>query len=156
MKKFFLSVFALIFVGLVGIQFKTVNRENPAVAAEAEFSGPPEVEAVLRKACYDCHSNETKWPIYSFVAPMSWVVAEDVEKGRRELNFSEWNDMPLGRQFAKEEQIWDEVESGEMPLRKYQLLHPGARLTEEDKAVLRNWIIGPTKDEGDTDEDGSS
>ena len=147
MKKVFLSVLALLFVAFVGIQFKTVNRDNPESPADAEYSGPPDVEAILRESCYDCHSNETKWPLYSWVAPMSWLVAKDVEKGRRELNFSEWNDLSMGRQFAKEKQIWDEVNSGEMPLQFYVLLHPSARLTAEDKAVLRDWFSGEEPDE---------
>lgn len=146
MKKFFLSAFALIFIVLVALQFKTVERENPDVVAEAAFSGPPEVEAILRESCYDCHSNETHWPIYSRIAPISWLVSYDVVEGRKKLNFSEWNTLPMGRQFRNMDKIWEYVESGEMPLRKYVLLHPSARLTEKEKSVLHGWF-GPIDDE---------
>jgi hypothetical protein len=76
-------------VVFIMIQFVPVNRSNPP--AQGDFRGSPEVVSVLRRACYDCHSNETVWPWYSRVAPLSWVIAHDVNEGRAVLNFSTWN-----------------------------------------------------------------
>ena len=76
-------------VPFIAIQFVSMNRTNPPV--QADFRGSPEVISVLRRACYDCYSNETVWPWYSRVAPVSWVIARDVHEGRAALNFSTWN-----------------------------------------------------------------
>ena len=84
MKKWIM----LLAIVAIGIQLYPVARTNPPVTAD--FSGPAEVKAVLKTACYDCHSNETRWPWYSYVAPLSWLVTHDVEEGRAEFNLSAW------------------------------------------------------------------
>jgi hypothetical protein len=94
---------------------------------------------VFRTACYDCHSNETRWPWYGYVAPVSWLVAHDVRDGREELNFSEWSLLLDEDAEELREEIWEEVEEGEMPLRKYRWMHSDARLSEEQRRVLREW-----------------
>ena len=127
----------LLFVALAAIQFVPVVRSNPSVTAELQ--APPEVAAVLRRACYDCHSNETVWPWYSYVAPVSWLVAHDVEEGRHSLNFSTWGEGSAKRQAHEREEVWEMVESGEMPLWFYVPLHPEAKLADADRAVLRAW-----------------
>jgi len=134
-------------VFLVAAQFVPVNRTNPPVGAE--IVAPADVMAVLERACYDCHSNETVWPAYSRVAPVSWLVARDVHKGREALNYSTW-----GRYSAEEraellEESWEEVEEGEMPMKAYVLLHPSARLSAEDRAVLRAWAAAAVTTAGD-------
>lgn len=105
-------------------------HENPPVVQDAPW--PDEATAELaRAACYDCHSNETSWPAYSYVAPMSWLVRRDVERGREELNFSRWDDDDNEADDAAES-----VEDGSMPPRQYELLHPDARLTVDEVAQL--------------------
>lgn len=126
---------------LVAAQFVPVDRTNPPVGEE--IVAPAEVMTVLERACYDCHSNETVWPAYSRVAPVSWLVARDVHEGREALNYSTW-----GRYSAEErsellEETWEEVAEGEMPMKPYVLLHPAARLTAEDQEVLRAWSLAP-------------
>lgn len=126
---------------LVLAQFVPVDRTNPP--AGEEIVAPAEVMTVLERACYDCHSNETVWPAYSRIAPVSWLVARDVRLGREALNYSSW-----GRYSAEErsellEETWEEVEEGEMPMKAYVLLHPAARLTAEDEGVLRAWSMAP-------------
>jgi len=121
-------------VVVAGIQFVPVERTNPAV--EAAFNGPPEVERILRRSCYDCHSHETRWPWYSRVAPVSWTVAQHVRQGREHLNFSRWN--------AREEaevarECLEEVKAGRMPLRLYLFGHPSARLSPADLQILETW-----------------
>jgi hypothetical protein len=131
----------LVVVGIafVAIQLVPVDRTNPPV--EEEVPASPEVRAVLRRACYDCHSNETTWPWYSRVAPVSWLVASDVEEAREHLNFSTWNRLSPKDRAKGFEEAWEEVEDGEMPLWFYVPLHREAKLTAEDRALLRAWSV---------------
>lgn len=115
----------------LAIQLVPVDRTNPPV--QSDLKAPPAAAAVLRRACYDCHSNETRWPWYSRIAPVSWLVAYDVKQGRRELNFS----VP-GRQETDD--ILKVVRRGEMPPGIYLPAHPEARLTRADLAVLESWL----------------
>ena len=95
---------------------------------------------ILKSSCYDCHSNETHYPWYSYVAPVSWLVIHDVEEGRDELNFSEWASFTKKRQSKKSNEIGEEVEEGNMPMPIYTLTHPGAKLSSENKQILINWF----------------
>lgn len=127
----------VVLAALAAIQLVPVDRSNPPVTGDLE--APPDVQAILRRACYDCHSHETHWPWYAYVAPLSWRVAGHVHDGRAELNFSEWSGYPPGRQHKKRQQVWDEVREGNMPLGDYLWLHPDAALTDADRAVLQRW-----------------
>jgi cytochrome c551/c552 len=100
---------------------------------------PSPVHAVMKRACYDCHSNETVWPWYSNVAPASWLLYNDVTGGRRAMNFSEWQQMPAAKQNHRRKDIWKEVKSGDMPLWFYLPLHPPAKLSDADKTILQAW-----------------
>lgn len=106
------------------------DRSNPPVVAEPSWDSP-RTEALFARACADCHSNRTRWPWYSWVAPVSWLVAADVENGRRHLNVSEWNRPQKDAREAAEE-----LRDGEMPLPLYLVAHPEARLTGTEKAEL--------------------
>lgn len=130
-------VLALLIIAVVGIQFVPVERTNPQVTGEIE--APTEVMDVLRRSCYDCHSNETVWPWYSRVAPVSWLVVDDVDEGREEMNFSEWSGYSERRKAKKIHEIWEEVSEGEMPMWYYIPLHSEAKLTAADKETLHNW-----------------
>jgi hypothetical protein len=124
---------------LVAIQFVPVDQSNPPV--EAEVPAPATVRVILRRACYDCHSNETVWPWYSQVAPVSWLVARDVRKGHEELNFSTWNRITTQQQVKKLRESWKEIAEGEMPPWFYLGIHRDATLSAEDRTVLRNWAL---------------
>ncbi len=133
----------------VFIQLIPVPKTNPPVTGE--IAAPPEVKAVLRKSCYDCHSNETAWPWYSRIAPGSWLLYRDVTQGRRTMNFSAWQQMPQDRQNRRRKGVWDEVASGDMPLWFYKPLHPASKVTDEDKAILKAWSdAGPAVPKGKT------
>ena len=136
MSRFRIVLVALA-VLLLGIQLVPVNRSNPPV--QGELDAPADVMAVVEESCYDCHSNETTWPWYAYVAPVSWLVAHDVEEGREHLNFSAWTSYDADERADKLEEIWDEVEEGKMPLGKYVRLHGEAALTDADLEVLRAW-----------------
>jgi len=137
MKNHWKKVGLVVVAILVGIQFVPVDRTNPPV--EADLEAPAELTEVLRTACYDCHSNETRWRWYSYVAPVSWLVAHDVDEARSELCFSDWDLMEERERDEMREEIWEEVEEGEMPLLIYRLVHPSARLSPEQRSVLREW-----------------
>jgi hypothetical protein len=126
---------------LAAIQLVPARRSNPAVRSEVE--APPEVRAILRRACYNCHSNETRWPWYSRVAPVSWWVASHVREARGDLNFSEWPAFDLEAQEEAFHDIREEVSEGRMPLRSYLLMHREARLTEADRQILLRWAGSP-------------
>jgi hypothetical protein len=140
MKKVFKTLFWVALAGFIVIQFVPVDRTNPPVTGEISASDP--VVEVLRTACYDCHSNETRWPWYSKVAPVSWRIAQHVRGGRWNLNFSEWNDMDPEDQDHAREEIWEVVEKGAMPLSDYLRMHPEAVLTDSQLSTLRRWSEG--------------
>lgn len=131
----------IIALGLVIAQFFGPARTNPAAdpsqAIESKLQVPPEVAAILDRSCYDCHSNKTRWPWYSHVAPVSWFVIDHVNEGRENLNFSEWSqyDKPDGLM----RQICREVRSGSMPLSSYTPLHPGSEVSTEDRQKICAW-----------------
>ena len=131
MKRIIIALTAVV----VGMQLIPVKRTNPAVVSD--FDGPSEVKAILKHSCYDCHSNETEWPWYSYVAPVSWIVAHDVKEGREHLNFSNWE--PLKDIIWIHQKICAEVSDGEMPLKAYLIAHPEAKISSEELAVLKAW-----------------
>ncbi|MEP7287181.1 MAG: heme-binding domain-containing protein [Chloroflexota bacterium] len=106
------------------------NHTNPPVSQEVQWDSPQTRDLAVR-ACYDCHSNQTVWPWYSNVAPVSWLIQHDVEEGRQYLNFSEW-DKPQ----PKADRAADQVQRGEMPKSNYLPLHPSANLTPAEKDML--------------------
>jgi hypothetical protein len=125
------------------LQFTNPRRTNPAVAPGRDLlaTNPPPVEiaALLRGACYDCHSDETRWPWYSRVAPVSWWLADHVNEGRRHLNFSRWPHDDTRSAARKWNHVYREVRSGEMPLRSYTWAHPAARLSAAQREELSQW-----------------
>jgi len=130
---------ALIALALVFVlaQFVPVDRANPPVGAEV--AAPAEVRAILRRACYDCHSNETVWPWYGRVAPVSWLLERDVREGRKEVDFSVFGQYAEKRRQRKWVEIPQQVEKDEMPPWFYTAIHPDARLSEADRQTLIRW-----------------
>lgn len=122
---------------LIGIQFVPVDRTNPPV--KSEVSAPSDVQAILRRSCYDCHSNETKWPWYSYVAPVSWFVADHIHEARGDMNFSEWPTFDFELQEHSFEDIEEQISEGKMPIRSYTLIHRDARLSQVDRDALLRW-----------------
>ncbi len=108
------------------------NHANPPVLSEPQWPDA-ETRSLARRACFDCHSNETTWPWYSNVAPFSWLVQHNVSEGRSKLNFSAWEQN--GRGEGKDE-IVEILQKGEMPPFDYLLLHPAARLSDAERQKL--------------------
>lgn len=125
------------------IQFIQPNRENPphdpALSMQTSLNVPPDIQSLLERGCRDCHSNTTVWPLYSYVAPVSWLVAYDVEEGRRRFNMSDWEKYRFSKKANILGGIASTVKDHEMPLPKYIPLHPEARFTDEERLKLVEW-----------------
>jgi hypothetical protein len=140
--KYALVVFicALLLIQLVPGEKPEVTLDNPN-DIHKEVLIDPDISKILRNACYDCHSNETVYPWYAGVAPISWLVIHDINEGREELNFSEWIPYSLKRKNHKLEEIAEEVEEGEMPMKIYTFTHSEARLTDKERETLMYWAL---------------
>lgn len=140
LKKKILALFVVI---IILLQFYPAQKpevifNNPNDLTTSSLI-PEDVSILLKRACYDCHSNETKFPWYAKVAPSKWIVYKHINEGKEELNFSEWE---LNSKSDKAE-LLDEISTvlmdGEMPLEGYVLLHSEAKLTEAEKETIINW-----------------
>lgn len=129
-RKIIMVILVVGVTGALAIQLIPVSRTNPPVIAEPNWDSP-ETRALAKRACFDCHSNESVWPWYAYVAPVSWLITHDVEEGRQNLNFSEWT--PEQNQTN---QAVMELQFGGMPLPQYLSMHPEARLTAAEKEAL--------------------
>jgi heme-binding protein len=127
-------------IAFVAIQFVPAHRTNRLGTGDPD--APRDVQWVLRRACYDCHSTETRWPIWAYVAPMSWRVVADVDRARERLNFSDWTVYDRDRRVALRALSGPLTATHRMPLWYYVTLHPDARLSEADVALLQAWSGG--------------
>lgn len=146
LKRLFIGLAVI----LILIQLIPVSRTNPPVTAEID--APAEVMAVFQRSCYDCHSNETNWRWYSYIAPVSWLTARDVKEAREHLNFSEWGNLEAKKQAKKAEEIWEEVSEDNMPMKIYVLVHPEAKLSRPEKAALQQWAMAVQSLQGERGE----
>jgi hypothetical protein len=133
-------LFIVVFLILLGIQFIPINKTNPIITQDIQ--APAEVKNILRTSCYNCHSNETKWPWYSNFAPVSWMIINDVSDARNKLNFSTWNKISFEKKEELMKDIWDEVRQEDMPLTLYTFIHPEAKLDILQKNIIKKWITG--------------
>jgi hypothetical protein len=143
MKKV-LRYTALFLLGaLIIIQFfrpKKNKQEGEAINHISKvYAIPDEVNTILKKACYDCHSNNTRYPWYANIQPVAWWHADHIKDGKKELNFSEFASYNQRRQYRKMEEVIDEVKEGGMPLNSYTWIHKDARLTDDEKNKLIGW-----------------
>ena len=138
--KWVLIVVACLFVIA---QFKRPAKTNPAfdhsMALEAHTQLDPKVAVILDRSCNDCHSNKTRWPWYANVAPVSWFVIDHVEEGREHMNLSEWGKYSSDERKALLGDFCELVTENAMPLSSYTPLHPGSKLSDEDKKVICEW-----------------
>ena len=139
-KKVLGILILLVVVLFVLIQLVPSGRQhtNPPVIEELAWDSP-QTRELTRRACFDCHSNETVWRWYSNIAPVSWLVQRDVEEGRQRLNFSEW-----GRGEQEVEEVAEIVQRGQMPPPYFLITHPEARLSAQEKEVLVQGLIATT------------
>ena len=131
-------------LGLLGAQAFRPERQNAPHSLEdgieAHVRVPVEVRRLLRRSCYDCHSEEVRWPFWSGVAPASWLIADDVRKARHAMDFSLWN---TARGDENLEGLCELAMTGEMPPRRYSLVHRGTKLSREEATILCAWALRP-------------
>ena len=131
-KKILVGILVVIVVCVIALQFVPYGHAhtNPPVQAEPKWDSQ-QTRDLAKRACFDCHSNETVWPWYSNIAPVSWLIQRDVDEGRSRLNFSEWNSpQPEARGAARQ------IQRGEMPLPNYLMMHPSAKLSSDEAQAL--------------------
>jgi hypothetical protein len=135
-------LFAILII-LVCIQFIRPARNQSGQVLATDVSNvvplPGEVQAIFEAACYDCHSNNTRYPWYHNVQPIAWMLNNHIQRGKKELNLSEFGSYSSRRRESKLKSIASQVRDGEMPLTSYSLMHKDARLTKDQKALLINW-----------------
>jgi len=143
MRKILKWIAIVLVIIFVGLQFIRPAKTNPPIdqsqTIEAQTQVTPQVEAILDRSCNDCHSNKSRWPWYSNVAPVSWFVIGHVNDARKAMNLSEWGKRDRDRQSKKLQQMCDEVTDGAMPLASYTPLHPGSKLSADDVKILCDW-----------------
>ena len=148
-KKIAIGILAAIII----MQFFRIDTVNPEAVLSNDFiniTKPDEKTAqLLKSACYDCHSNNTVYPWYSNVAPITWWLKHHVNEAREHLNFSEWTSYTEKKQKHKLYECYEEVEHGEMPLKSYTWTHSEAKLSHEDREHLEHWFesFGPFEEE---------
>ncbi len=142
MKKRWTRILGALVVIFVALQFTNPSRTNPPVVQDflAAENPPPPIATLFHGACYDCHSFETKWPWYSHIAPVSWLIASDVRGGRQHLNFSNWPVSDPERAAKRLSNASEQLGYNDMPPAKYQAIHPDARLTANQRQQLIQWL----------------
>lgn len=131
------TIFILLIV-FIAMQFIRIDKTNEPTPKELEMKAPANISTLLKTACYDCHSNEVKWPWYSNVAPFSWVINTHVKDGRKALNFSEWEKYSDKEKTKKLKEIFRTAYAA-MPLNSYKWVHTDAELTREQRTMIRDW-----------------
>lgn len=134
----------VLLVGLVIIQFFRPAKNVSAAVTEKDitrlYTVPDSIQVVLQKACYDCHSDNTRYPWYFNVQPVAWWMNDHINDAKKELNFSEFGDRPLPKRAKKMKKCAKEVEEGDMPLDSYTWEHKDAILTDQEKKMLITWF----------------
>ena len=148
MKKYFNRKFAKLtlillvsfFIGMQFVSTPTVSGTSTTGSNREEMIDP-QVGKILNRSCQDCHSNNTVWPWYSRVAPVSWVISKHVIEGRETLDFSDWATQPPDE--SERSLICDAVSDGTMPLHDYTAIHRKAKLSKEDVKLICAWAAAP-------------
>ncbi len=137
-------------VALVIIQFfrpaRNISSEKSTNDITNKYAVPASVQEILKTSCYDCHSNNTVYPWYANIQPVAWWLADHVNEGKKELNFSEFLTYSPKKAHHKLEEVNEMVKEGEMPLQSYTIIHQNAKLSEPQKLEIANWADGLMKE----------
>jgi len=143
MEKTLKIIAIILFAAFVAVQFYRPDQTNPPIVEaenlKATTAIPENVNQILMRSCNDCHTNETTYPWYSNISPFSWLLAEHIEEGRRELNVSVWNTYSAKKKRRKLDEVCEQVTSDAMPHNQYLWIHRDALLSPEDKKILCDW-----------------
>jgi hypothetical protein len=145
MRRMLKKILLALGVLLLLIQFypRAKKNSNPSMLSDITRVHllPDSVQQILKTSCYDCHSNNSVYPWYAYIQPVSWWLNDHIIEGKKELNFSEFANYSLARQYRKLEEISKEVKEDEMPLSSYTIIHRYAKLSTGQKLLLSNWTI---------------
>jgi len=145
MKKILKTIGILLLIAFVIIQFirpeKNINTSESLMAKDISkvYGVPEDVHNILQTSCYDCHSNNTKYPWYANVQPVAWWLNDHIKEGKKELNFSAFADYRIRRKYRKLEEIIELVDENEMPLSSYTFIHRDANLSKDQKKTITTW-----------------
>lgn len=134
----------ILLVALVLIQFIPVDYNQSDTVPQTDFmlvhKVPEAIQKKIQVSCYDCHSNNTQYPWYNRVQPVAWFLEDHIKEGKAELNFNEWDSLSSRRKTSKLRSIIKQIESGEMPLDSYTLIHRDAKFSKEETEEIINWV----------------
>jgi hypothetical protein len=140
MKK----ILIVLLVAFILIQFFPIDKTNPPVNKGMDFikikNTPEPIANLIRSSCYDCHSNESVYPAYSYIQPAGWLLKNHIDEGRIELNFSTFATYDSKRQIHKLDEIAEQLEQKKMPLESYTLVHSDAKLSDEQRKQLASYF----------------
>ncbi len=136
LKKILVGI--VLILGL--IQLIPLDKINPKIDSKVALKTDENIMKILKKSCYDCHSNETKWSVYSKIAPLSFKILSNVNRGRDALNFSNWQDIKEDIKIARLKRAIKTVNNKQMPLSAYLSLHEEAKISQEERKVLVKWF----------------
>jgi hypothetical protein len=143
MKKIFKRILIALLIIFIAIQFiRPAKNRSEGISANdisTKYPVPDSVQAILKVACYDCHSNNTRYPWYAEIQPVAWWLNNHIKDGKRGLNFSEFTSYRIKKQFHRLDDINKLVKKNEMPLSSYTLIHTDAKLTEGQKLAIAAW-----------------
>ena len=142
--KIFKTIAWVLLIAFVGIQFFPTERNQSEAEYASDFmevnTVPPMVQNKIKVSCYDCHSNNTKYPWYNKVQPVAWFLEDHIEEGKNELNFNEWGDYSDRRKNSKLRSIISQIEDDEMPLDSYTFIHRDAKFSESEKKEILKYM----------------
>lgn len=138
-RKILLAVFVLVIV-MQFIRPEHNNKTTQSLDITKAYTVPTNIQAILKNSCYDCHSNSTRYPWYTYIQPLGWWMASHIREGKSELNFDEFGDYSPRRQKSKIKAIAESIKDETMPLPSYTLVHRSAKLSENDKKLLIQWL----------------
>ena len=145
MKKFFKRSFQILLLAFILIQFfRPAKNKSDVISANditKKYAVPPDVLNILQTSCYDCHSNNTKYPWYSYIQPVAWWLNSHIQDGKRGLNFSEFASYRIRKQYKRMEDINELVKKNEMPIDSYLWIHKYAKLNDQQKLAISNWAM---------------
>lgn len=139
MKKTLKIIAIVIVAAFIVIQFFRPDFTNPPINSAEVLQTPENVGAILKRSCSDCHSNETIYPWYSKIQPGAWFLADHIEEGRREMNFSVWETYTPRKKKRKFEEICEQIQAKQMPLPSYLWIHRDAQMSDADIKTLCDW-----------------
>lgn len=140
MKKALYTIIILfILIQFIPDNLPDTSTNNPNDLITNTVGIPENIKTILKQSCYDCHSNETYYPWYSYVVPVTFLVARDINVGREELNFSEWTNYKKTEKAGILDGVSDAVSEGDMPMKIYTMIHRNASLSDDEKTALVNW-----------------